>query len=140
VHRHSPALGTHLERGPRTTPPRDDSAHHRVWRPFLLGRLPGALAGAPERQRGPATAITKIIARVVTADLEYYTIRLRRPFATTPTVTATVAGRAWRLLDNAHVIRATPQEIDICTGDDRGNRGDRDFHFQIIEQPGRGSV
>ncbi|HLL36503.1 MAG TPA: hypothetical protein VK545_22080 [Streptomyces sp.] len=45
-----------------------------------------------------------------------------------------------RLLDNAHVVRATPQEIDICTGDDRGNRGDRDFHFQIIEQPRRGPV
>lgn len=81
-----------------------------------------------------------------TADLDFtvqrvttgnYTIRLRRPFATTPTVTATVAGRAWRLLDNAH-IRAIPREIDICTGDDRGNRGDRDFHFRIIEQPRRG--
>jgi hypothetical protein len=67
-----------------------------------------------------------------------YTIQLRRPFTTTPTATATVAGRAWRLLDNAHVVKATPQEVEIWTGDDKGNKGDRDFHFQIIEraQPG----
>ncbi|MER6349133.1 hypothetical protein ACWC10_25795 [Streptomyces sp. NPDC001595] len=69
-----------------------------------------------------------------------YTIRLRQPFAAAPTATALVSGRAWRLLDNAHVVRATPQEVEICTGDDRGNRADRDFHFQIVEQPLRGAA
>ncbi|MGY1583138.1 hypothetical protein [Streptomyces sp. MN13] len=63
-----------------------------------------------------------------------YTIQLRQPFTTTPTATATIAGRAWRLLDNVHVVKATPQEIEFWTGDDRGNKGDRDFHFQIIER------
>jgi hypothetical protein len=67
-----------------------------------------------------------------------YTIQFRRPFTTTPTATATIAGRAWRLLDNAHVVKATPQEVEIWTGDDKGNKGDRDFHFQIIERAQRG--
>ncbi|MGW0185708.1 hypothetical protein ACWDV7_08165 [Streptomyces sp. NPDC003362] len=63
-----------------------------------------------------------------------YTIQLRQPFTTTPTATATIAGRAWRLLDNVHVVKATPQEVEFWTGDDKGNKGDRDFHFQIIER------